>query len=264
MGISFYSKSLPISLVKSMKKQVILTVAESKRLIAKGVTALPEVQGAMQEGIVVVATGTTNAYILQELWGEKFDLRRYRSGITTPNVPEKAAEKQGEPIPDVIFRKGEVAKELDRYNAVKQMGKGDVYIKGANALDYVGQMAGVLIGSETGGTVGAVLGSVIGKKITLLIPIGLEKLVYEDMNELHMLTMDPDNEGPAIWPITGIIFTEIEALEVLCGVQATLISAGGVAGAEGSIRLLIEGMDEDVEAAAELVKGIKGESRYLL
>jgi len=247
-----------------MKKQVILTVAESKRLIAKGVVALPEVQGAMEAGIVVVATGTTNAYILQELKGEKFDLRRYRSGITTPQVPDKQPTKQEAPIPDAVFRKGKIAPELDRYNAVKEMGKGDVYIKGANALDYVGQMAGVLIAGESGGTVGAVLGTVIGKKITLLIPIGLEKLVYEDMNELHQLTMDPDNEGPAIWPISGIIFTEIEALEVLCGVQATLISAGGVAGAEGSIRLLIEGMDEDVEAAAELVKGIKGEPRYLL
>jgi hypothetical protein len=255
---------LSISLVKTMKKQVILTVAESKRLIAKGVAALPEVQGAMQDGIVVVSTGTTNAYILQELWGEKFDLRRYRSGITTPNSPDKATEKQGEPIPDVIFRKGEVAKELDRYNAVKHMGKGDVYIKGANALDYISQMAGVLIAGETGGTVGAVLGTIIGKKIILLIPVGLEKLVYEDMNELHMLTMDPDYDGPAIWPITGIIFTEIEALEVLCGVQATLVAAGGVAGAEGSVRLLIEGMDEDVEAAIDLVKGIKGEPRYLL
>lgn len=84
------------------------------------------------------------------------------------------------------------------------------------------------------------------------------------MNELHILTMDPENEGPTIWPITGIIFTEIEALEVLCGVQATLISAGGVAGAEGSVRFLIEGMDEDVEAAGELVKSVKGEPRYLL
>jgi hypothetical protein len=76
--------------------------------------------------------------------------------------------------------------------------------------------------------------------------------------------MDSDNEGPAIWPISGLIFTEIEALEVLCGVQTTLIAAGGVAGAEGSVRLLIEGMDEDVESAINIIKGIKGEPRYLL
>ncbi len=247
-----------------MKRQVVLTVAESKRLIAKGVAALPEVEEAMKDGIVVVATGTTNAYVLQELKGERFDLRRYRSGITTPEVPERAAEKQGDPIPDAVFRNGQLAKELDRYNAVKHMGKGDVYIKGANALDYVGQMAGVLIGGGDGGTVGAVLGNIMGKHITLLIPIGLEKLVYEDMNELHLQTMDPDYEGPSIWPITGIIFTEIEALEVLCGVQATLMAAGGIAGAEGSVRLMIEGADEDVKTALDVVKSVKGEPRYLL
>jgi hypothetical protein len=76
--------------------------------------------------------------------------------------------------------------------------------------------------------------------------------------------MDPDYEGPSIWPITGIIFTEIEALEVLCGVQATLMAAGGIAGAEGSVRLMIEGADEDVKAALDVVKGVKGEPRYLL
>ena len=260
----FMRRGNRIPRVIAMKRQVVLTVAESKRLIAKGVAALPEVQAAMEDGIVVVATGTTNAYVLQEIWGEKFDLRRYRSGITTPSLPDKKQEKQGEPIPDVVFRKGEVAKELDRYNAIKEMDRGDVYIKGANALDYVGQVAGVLIGGETGGTVGAVLGSIIGKKITLVIPIGLEKLVYEDINELHQLTMDPDYDGPAIWPISGLIFTEIEALEVICGVQATLVAAGGVAGAEGSIRLLVEGLDEDVDAALELVNSIKGEPRYLL
>ena len=129
-----------------MKRSVVLTVAESKRLIAKGVAALPEVQYAMENGMVVVATGTTNAYVLQEIRGEKFDLRRYRSGITTPDVPEKSKEPIGEPIPDVVYKKGEVVKELNRYNAVKQMGKGDVYIKGANALNYEDQIAGVLIG----------------------------------------------------------------------------------------------------------------------
>jgi len=183
-----------------MKKQIVLTVAESKRLIAKGVAALPQVQKAMKEGMLVVATGTTNAYVLQELWGKKFDLRRYRSGMTTPKEPERLPEEREEPIPDVVFRKGEVAEELDRYNAVEHMGQGDIYIKGANALDYVGGMAGVLIGSPIGGTVGRVLGNVIGKKIELVIPIGLEKLVYSDINELHWLAGTEDSEGPSLWP----------------------------------------------------------------
>jgi len=247
-----------------MKRQVVLTVSESKRLIAKGVAALPEVRRAMEEGMVVVATGTTNAYVLEELWGEAFDKRRYRSGMTTPKEPERLEEPQEEPIPDVVFRKGVAAEELNRYNAVEHMGKGDVYIKGANALDYLCGVAGVLIGSPTGGTVGAVLGSIIGKKINLVIPIGLEKLVYEDINMLSLLASEDDSEGPSLWPITGTIVTEIEALETLTGVEAHLYAAGGIAGAEGAVRLLIEGTEEQVEQALELVESIKGEPRYLL
>ena len=214
--------------------------------------------------MVVVATGTTNAYVLQEIKGEKFDLRRYRSGITTPDVPEKSKEPAGEPIPDVVYKKGAIVKELNRFNAVKQMGKGDVYIKGANALNYEDQIAGVLIGGGDGGTLGAVLGSIIGKHIHLVIPIGLEKLVYQDINDLYLLSMEEDYEGPSMWPISGIIITEIEALEILCGISATLFSAGGVAGAEGGVRLLIEGDDESINDALELIKSIKGEPRYLL
>lgn len=250
--------------LRTMKRQVVLTVSESKRLIAKGVAALPEVQRAMKEGMVVVATGTTNAYVLEELWGKEFDKRRYRSGITTPTTPEKQEEPQGERIPDIVFRKGEVAEGLDRYNAVEHMGKGDVYLKGANALDYVGGVAGVLIGSPTGGTVGAVLGNIVGKKIDLVIPIGLEKLVYDDINELHWLASQDDSEGPSLWPITGTIVTEIEALGLLTGVDAYLYAAGGVAGAEGAVRLLLEGTEDQVEAALELVESIEGEPRYLL
>ena len=247
-----------------MKRQVVLTVAESKRLIAKGVAALPQVQSAMETGIIVVATGTTNAYVLQEMWGKNFDLRRYRSGITTPKEPEKKNEPMEERIPDIIFKNGEVDESLDRYNAVEHMKKGDIYIKGANALDYVNNMAGVLIGSGTGGTVGAVLGSIIGKKIELIIPIGLEKIVVDDMYELSWIASQMDSEGPSLWPISGTIITEIEALGMLTGVDTYLYSAGGVAGAEGAVRLLIDGTDEDVQAALDVIESIKGEPKYLL
>lgn len=247
-----------------MKRQVVLTVAESKRIIAKGVAALPSVKRAMEEGMIVVATGTTNSYVLEELWGRNIDKRRYRSGITTPREPEKFEKPQDERIPDVVIRKGKIAAELNRFDAVNHMGKGDVYIKGANALDYLRNMAGVLIGSPTGGTVGAVIGQIVGKKIELVIPIGLEKLVYENMNELQRLTSSEDYEGPSMWPITGTIITEIEVLSILTGVEAKLLAAGGIAGAEGSVRLLLNGTDEQVKTAVELVESIKGEPRYLL
>jgi hypothetical protein len=247
-----------------MKRQIVLTVSESKRLIAKGVVALPELVDAMKTGMVVVATGTTNSYVLEELWNKKIDKRRYRSGITTPKEPEKHEAPTDTPIQDVVFRNGKPDANLDRYNAVEHMEKGDIYIKGANALNYLNNVAGVLIGSPTGGTVGAVLGNIIGKGITLIIPIGLEKLTFEDINTLHLLTSEEDYDGPRMWPLTGIIITEVEALELLTGVEATLYAAGGIAGAEGAVRLLIIGTEDEVNDALQLVNEIKGEPRYLL
>ena len=50
----------------------------------------------------------------------------------------------------------------------------------------------------------------------------------------------------------------------LAGVDAYLYSAGGIAGAEGGVRLLIEGPDEQVQEALDLVESIKGEPRDFL
>ncbi len=247
-----------------MKRQVTLTVSESKRLIAKAVKELPQVKAALKKGKVSVPTGTTNAYVLQELLGDKFDLRRYRSGITTPKTPERLPEKQKEAMKDIVFVDGKPDPKLDRFNCVEDMGQGDIYIKGGNALDYVNNTVGILIGDLKGGTVGGTLGHIIGKKIELIIPIGLEKLVYADINELHLMASEADSKGPSLWPVTGTIVTEIEALKVLTGVDSVLYSSGGIAGAEGAVRLLLYGEDEAVEKAIELVESIKGEPKYLL
>jgi len=247
-----------------MKQQFVLTVAESKRLIAKAVAAMDAVQEAMKNRTVVVATGTTNAYVLEELWGKRIDKRAYRSGLTTPDEPERSPEPPAEKIPDKVFIKGKVAPQYDRVTIAPHLQKGDVYIKGANALNYQDNMAGILIGGLDGATIGNVIGHIIGKQVHLIIPVGLEKLTFEDINELHLLAAEEDYEGPRLWPITGTIITEIEALSILTGVEAYLYSAGGVAGAEGSVRLLVDGSDEEVEAALNLVKSIKGEPRYLL
>ena len=64
--------------------------------------------------------------------------------------------------------------------------------------------------------------------------------------------------------ITGTIITEIEALGILTGVDAYLYAAGGVAGAEGAVRLLLDGTEDEIEEAFKLVEGIQGEPRYLL
>jgi len=248
------------------KACVVLTVSESKRLIAKGVAALPQVRRALEDGIVAVAKGTTNSYIVEELLGRPIDKTAYTTGLTLPERPKRTPKLAEEKMPDLVLKRGEPVEGVSAVEAVKEMRAGDVFIKGANALDYRRKVAGILIGHPEGGTIGATLGTIVARGIELVIPVGLEKLVYEDIEALSRRVRRFDEsltEIPTLMPVTGTIVTEIEALKVLCGVEATLLSAGGVAGAEGSVRLLIEGERGAVKGALELLRSIQGEPMFI-
>ena len=93
----------------------------------------------------------------------------------------------------------------------------------------------------------------MGRRITLIIPVGLEKEVAFDIVEANRALERHPKPPRSLWPVTGVIITEIEALNILTGVQAIQIGAGGVGGAEGSIRLLIQGTAEQMQAAGRLL-----------
>jgi len=243
-----------------MKAEVVLTVSESKRLIARGVAGLPFVQEKMRHGIIVVTTGSTNGCIYEELTGRRIDRRAYITGRTTP--AKAKAVWQTEPLPDLVLVDGKPAPDLNRFTAVDRMQQGDVYIKGANALNYGAGVAGITIGHPTGGTIGGAIGGIIARKLRLLIPVGLEKEVPFDIAEASAMIAEPDEhigQIHALWPVSGLIFTEIEALEELTGVEVYPVGAGGVAGAEGAVRLLLMGTPEVVRAAVDLVESVQGE-----
>ena len=63
-----------------------LTPSESKRLIGKGIAALPEVQNAKQNGYLLVSRGSTTAYCLEEILGEKIPKERYAVGQTIRGI----------------------------------------------------------------------------------------------------------------------------------------------------------------------------------
>ena len=50
-----------------MKATFVLTPAEARRLIAKAIIQMPEFQKAWKDAYVLLAGGTTNAFIAQEL-----------------------------------------------------------------------------------------------------------------------------------------------------------------------------------------------------
>ena len=245
-----------------MHASVVLTVAQSKRLIAKAVARMPVVKRALAEGMVAIGRGTTNGYVAEEILGHTLLKGEYVAGRTLP--PGMPAERLGSgKLPDIVLKRGKQLEGTNIAKAIDQMGPGDVFIKGANALNYTQQVAGVLIGHPTGGTTGAHYGAIIARKIELIIPIGLEKLVYADINELSRLSRSPQSHPDApvvpLYPITGTIVTEIEAFALLCDVTAYLQSAGGVGGAEGAVWLLLEGTEEHLKSALMLCHSLQAE-----
>lgn len=242
-----------------------LTVAEGKRLIARGIAADVRVEGAMSEGMVAVCKGTTNGYVLEELLGRDVEKGKYVLGRTVPERNEDAQKAFEGDIPEVIFRKGEPVEGLTLADAVQEMTAGDVVLKGANALDYVRGVGAVLIGHPVGGTTATIMGPVYGKGLQLIIPVGLEKQIAVPMPVAASAATPPLTRtigGPSLWPLQGIVFTEIEALAVLSGAGAVQIAAGGVCGAEGAVWLMVLGDAEDVEEAKQAIESVRDEKPF--
>jgi len=250
-----------------MRAQVVLTVSESKRLIAKAVAQMHQIKKALEKGLIAIGTGTTNSYIVEEILGKTIDKTSYRSGLTLPAKPPASIQLSPEIMPDVVLRDGRLVPELDRFSAVQEMQAGDVFIKGCNALHYTSRTAGILIGSESGGTIGGTIGHIVGRGVSLVLPIGLEKSVFGVPHEIGRALAEPDvtlGYFPRMMPVWGTIVTEIESLEALTGVEALHIASGGVAGAEGAVRLLVTGDPDKVKGALKLVEEIQGEPPWAM
>ena len=261
---------------KIVQSGAILTVAESKRLIAKAVAQMPIVKNALTHGMVIVIKGTTNAYVAEEITGQKVD---HAAFVTGRIEPEKATQRlsAAKPVNHLILEKGKVV-DIPLADAVKRLKAGDVVMKGANALDYRNKMAAINILDPSGGTTGTTMPYIIARKVHLVIPVGLEKLVAEDLVDTTLKMREPlesldfpaargsspfpGSTIPSMWLVTGEIVTELEAIRILTGATAFQSSAGGVSGAEGGIWLVFRGTREQVSNALKLVQSIQGEPPY--
>ena len=248
-----------------MKKVIVLSVSESKRLIAKGVVNLNCVKQKLKKGMIAIAKGTTNSYIIEEILGKKIDKLSYVLGVVFPEKKNLAKKLNRNVIKEVILKNGKVI-DLSIVNSVKEMSKGDIFMKGGNVLNYEKQIAGVLTNSLGGGTICHTLPIIKDKKINLVIPIGLEKTVGGDIYEISKALSEN-----VMWkdlplrliPLKGTIITEIEALRILTGVKALQVSAGGVGGAEGSVRLLLDGNKKQMRMVDEIMEDIFGEPPFI-
>ncbi len=245
-----------------MKIETVLTVAQSKRLIARAVVQHPYVKAAFHTGVIGICRGTTCSYVAEEFMGRPVERFAYTTGMTVPKQPCPPIEPAKEVMRDILIRRGEIHMDGETViEASKNMGPGDVIIKGANALNYEKGIAGCLVGHPAGGTVGGFWGALYGRKLRLIIPVGLEKEIAGDILRLSGECLD-ENPGNSLAPMTGTIITELDAIRILTGATAHQIAAGGIRGAEGSVRLLISGGEREVLAARELVAGLEREPQY--
>jgi hypothetical protein len=235
---------------------------ESKRLIGRAVARLPEVQHALAETQIIIAHGSTNVFVAEEVLGYCPERDKYASGqvINGTLCQTESAEKppilrlvRGTPVPPVPTMEETLTGWEDRC----------VFIKGANAVDPE-LNAAVFNAHPSAGTIGFAFGKICGMGIPLIVPIGLEKLipsVKEASNQLGHARVDYFNgQKIGMLPlINARVITEIQAFDILYGLPAVHVGGGGVSGSEGTVVLSVMGEDTAVEKAIAEIEAIKGE-----
>jgi hypothetical protein len=241
-------------------RQLCVTTSMGKRLIGKAMVHHPDIQRVLDKGTLVVIAGTTNGYVAEEILrslgqAEGFSRQGFRRGLAVaPGARVPGADFPG----DVVMVDGQWQRGRTILDVAEDLGPGDVVLKGANAFDMRGQAA-VQIGHPQGGTILATMAAVVGRRVQLIVPVGLEKRVLEDVNVLARRCAAPDAHGPRLMPMLGEIFTEMDAIRLLTGAGSCLVAAGGIYGAEGAAWLGILGTEEEIKAAAELIQSVSDE-----
>lgn len=254
-------------------KSYLITPAAGKRLMATAIAQRPDVISAVKNRTVVIIAGTTNGYVAEEILNtieqaKSFSRRYFFRGVTLP--PSRVTTESGR-LPDerqfpgdVVVVRGEWQQGKTLFDVLDDLEEGDIIVKGANAVNLALNQAAVLVGHPKGGTIVAALQAVTGRRVRLLIPVGLEKRVHEDLNRVARLMNEPGSVGPRMQPVVGEIVTELEAIKQLTGCNALLLAAGGVSGAEGAIWIGVQGSSEQIAAAETLLVRIAQEPPFVV
>lgn len=247
---------------KQISALVVLNPSESRRLLAKATVALPEVQKAWKNGMIILGRGITNAYITEELLKTKIEPKAAQTvGLICGGI----ANSHSGPPPCTwhVIRKGKAVEGADSNVEILNFGPDDVFIKGGNAVDPQGN-AGVYASGLKGGTIGMCWPVVTPRGAHLIQPVGLEKMV-PSVHEaalhsgIYHFKYSMGLPGKIVPVTTSKVVTEVQAFALLAGVRAYHIGSGGVGGSEGAVILTLEGDEEKVRKAFELAKSVKGE-----
>lgn len=237
-----------------------LTVAEGKRLIAKGLVKYAPVAKNLESGELIVTKGSSNHYLLEELLGKDLQKGSFLSGRIMPKVASDFPKIE-KSYSEVLFKSGQ-PKELDLDEALKEVNSGSVVFKGGNLMNYSRGEAYVLVMHPTGGTIAKLIPYIERGKTQLIIPMGLEKNSSYNLTEMSAKYATAAPGVPRVILLPGELFTEIEAIKQFAKVNVTQIASGGINGAEGAVSLMIDGTKEEVDKVTTLMESVWGESSF--
>lgn len=230
---------------------VVLRAGEGQQLIGRAVAQLPEIQEKKQSGRMVIVGGTTTRYVAWQLTGKDPGKEAFTVGwIRDGKLGETSSSQRGEgPLlfEGGILSRGWPGPLLERFET------GDIYIKGANAIDDQGN-ASILLGSPTGGSIGVALAILRARGGRLIVPVSLQKRVPSVSDACALMgqgCVDRVMGTPVgcmpLMKDTFTLVTEIQAFRLLFGVQATLVASGGVDDCVGAMVFHLVGSKQSIE-----------------
>lgn len=246
-----------------MRCQFVFTPWESKALIAKAILQHPLIEATLEEGVIGIGRGTTNAYIIKEILKHtenedfSFDIGNYVAGCVDGSLWESHPDTRA---PEIAFIDGKP--NIQPMNQTIE--EADVLLKGANAIGSEG-VAGVLCAHPQMGTMGTIYARALARGITIIVPVSLEKQLTHVITEILPLlggqvNIDYVHGLPvSIFPVVGgELFTEIEAIEFLAPSSDVYhIGSGGIYKGAGAVILEVNGVEEELKDLISIYEEIK-------
>jgi hypothetical protein len=268
-GFNTYKERRIMMITKNLEtNQFQITIPAGKRLIAKAVISLEQIRNALKDNTIVIISGSTNGYVAEELLlsidqiGD-FSKNTFFRGITTGPGKKIDVADAAYFNTDIVVEKGKWAKEKTIFDVAQSLGKGDIIVKGANAVDSERKLAGIQIRTANLGPSGPMMQAVIGKRSELIIPVGLEKRVFGNIAQIVSKINDTSTTtGLNMIPVSGTIITELEAIEMLTGASAELVAGGGIFGGEGGYWIAITGTEEQLHTARDIINSVINEPPF--
>lgn len=255
--------------------QMILTVAESKKLICKAILQHPYVKKAWEEGIIVVHPSSTTYFILEELG---LELPKENNGLWVCGHISNKGLCRAKPMADLmlgsykdpckgtyypfdfVFKNGVLQPQGPLQDVLDQMSENDVYIKSVNAIDPEGNL-GILLCVPGGGSIGNVMRNKPKRNFKILAATGIEKNIPVPIIKAAKMCIKLDKATGIKCKMTILkandFLSEIEAFKILTGCIATPVACGGISGMEGGYVFVLEGTEEQLNKAWELWKEIR-------